>query len=73
MRVTDREPAALDLLLGRGVTITGRVTDDTGSPVSGATVFATGPENQRMRTNSTLRVGPGNTTTGEDGAYTISG
>jgi protocatechuate 3,4-dioxygenase beta subunit len=73
VRVTEREPAEIDLLLGRGVTISGRVTDEAGAPVSGANVFATGPEHERMRTSSTLRAGPRNATTGDEGTYTING
>lgn len=73
VRLTDREPADVEIALERGGTISGRVTDDSGIPVAGADVFVAGPERERIRSRSAPRVAPGNSRTAEDGTYTITG
>jgi protocatechuate 3,4-dioxygenase beta subunit len=73
VRIAHGEPASIVLPLGRGVTITGRVTDDAGAPVAGADVMVIGREAERMRTRSSVRVAPGHAKTTEDGGFTITG
>ena len=73
VRLTDREPAAVEIALERGGTITGRVTDESGLPVAGADVFVSGAELERMRRRSAPRVAPGNARTADDGTYTVTG
>jgi protocatechuate 3,4-dioxygenase beta subunit len=72
VRLTEREPADIEIRLERGGTITGRVTDDSGMPVAGANVFVAGAELERIRSRSSPRVGPGNTRTADDGTYTVT-
>jgi uncharacterized GH25 family protein len=73
VRLSDREPADIEIALERGGTITGRVTDESGLPVAGADVFVSGEELERIRSRSTPRVAPGNARTAEDGTYTVTG
>jgi protocatechuate 3,4-dioxygenase beta subunit len=73
VRVSEREPASVELRLGRGVTITGRVTDEAGTPVAGAEVMVLGREAERMRSRSSVRVAPGHGKSAEDGSFTITG
>lgn len=62
-----------DILLERGITVTGRVTDDAGSPLANASVFVTnvGDETDARRISS--RIAPGSAETGADGTFRISG
>ncbi|HEY0159218.1 MAG TPA: carboxypeptidase-like regulatory domain-containing protein [Thermoanaerobaculia bacterium] len=73
VRLSEREPADVEIALERGGTIAGRVTDDRGLPVAGADVFVSGAELERSRSRSTPRVAPGNTRTADDGTYTVTG
>lgn len=74
VRVTEREPADVDVLLDRGITISGRVTDESGTPLAGADVFVMGDERPNRRKRSSTRGGgPGNMRTNDDGAFSISG
>ena len=71
--VSEREPAEVTIQLDRGITLTGRVTDDSGAPVEGAEVFVTPAEGDRANKRSAPRVRPGNGVSGADGTFTISG
>ncbi|HYC91865.1 MAG TPA: carboxypeptidase-like regulatory domain-containing protein, partial [Thermoanaerobaculia bacterium] len=73
VRVTEREPASLELRLGRGVTIAGRVTDEAGTPVANAEVLVMSRTMEAMRSRSSVRVAPGNARSAEDGSFTITG
>ena len=73
VRVTEREPVSVELRLGRGVTIAGRVTDEAGTPVAGADVMVMDSNMERMRGRSSMRVAPGHAKTAEDGSFTITG
>jgi uncharacterized GH25 family protein len=64
-RVSDREPAVIDVLLERGRSVSGRVVDETSAPVEGADVF--------VMQRSKGRVGPATARTGADGSFTVSG
>jgi hypothetical protein len=72
VRVDAREPATVDIPLSRGVIITGRVTDESGLPVSEADVMVLDAESLRGRTQRT-RVAPGHGRTDADGSFTVSG
>ncbi|HYK04481.1 MAG TPA: carboxypeptidase regulatory-like domain-containing protein [Thermoanaerobaculia bacterium] len=75
VRLTEREPADVRILLDRGITLTGRVLDENGSPIADADVFAMNEEGAANRTSKrgAPRVGPSNTRSAEDGSYTLSG
>jgi protocatechuate 3,4-dioxygenase beta subunit len=74
VRLTEGEPADVQLPLERGVSVTGRVTDDGGAPIAGAAVYVTGAELDRISARSSLRGGgPGNARSAEDGTFTIAG
>jgi 5-hydroxyisourate hydrolase-like protein (transthyretin family) len=73
VRVSDREPALVELRLGRGVTVTGRVTDESGTPLADADVMVMGPEHGPSRTRRMARVGPGHAKTDADGTFRITG
>ena len=73
VRVSEREPVSVELRLGRGVTIAGRVTDEAGTPVAGADVMVIGRETDRLRGRSSMRVAPGHAKSAEDGSFTITG
>jgi protocatechuate 3,4-dioxygenase beta subunit len=74
VRVSEREPADVELTLDRGITISGRVIDESGAPVEGADVFVTGDElNQRRKRSATRGGGPGNTRTLADGTFAVTG
>jgi protocatechuate 3,4-dioxygenase beta subunit/uncharacterized GH25 family protein len=71
--VSDRQPAEVEIVLDRGIVVTGRVTDEAGAPLSEASVFAMNEETGGIGSRSATRVGPGNARTGADGSFTISG
>jgi protocatechuate 3,4-dioxygenase beta subunit len=71
VRVTENETTTVDLPLGRGATISGRVTDDSGIPVAGADVTVMPASFERSR--RAARVGPPQTQTAEDGTFTANG
>lgn len=73
VRVSEAKPADVELALGRGVTLTGRVVDDAGTPVAGADVIAYAADLERLASRSSMRVAPGQTKSGADGSFTISG
>lgn len=70
-RVHENETTTVDIPLGRGATIHGRVTDDGGMPVSGAEVMVMAADFERMR--RAARVGPSHTQTAADGTFTATG
>jgi len=72
VRVEDRDSAPVDLPLDRGVTLTGHVVDENGSPLAAADLFVMPPEPNPASRNAP-RAAPGNTRTGDDGAFSISG
>lgn len=71
--VSDRAPADVEILLDRGITLTGRVTDEAGTPLSDASVFVMNEEVNELASRSSTRMGPGNARTGADGTFSISG
>ena len=71
VRVVENETTAVDLPLGRGATVMGRVTDDDGVPVAGANVMVISADFERMR--RAARAGPSQTRTAEDGTFTATG
>lgn len=73
VRITEREPVSIELRLGRGVTISGRVTDEAGTPVANAEVMILGRSQESMRSRSSVRVAPGHARTGDDGTFTVTG
>lgn len=73
VRVEARTTAAVELALGRGLAMTGRVTDETGAPLDGVDVVAISRETERERANPALRIPPGQARTGADGLFTITG
>ena len=72
-RVVENETTTVELPLGRGITITGRVVDESGLPVGEADVMVTAAEPERMRARRAARVGPPHTKTAEDGTFTVTG
>ena len=73
VRVTEEEPARIDIPLGRGVTVAGRVTDEAGLPLADADVMIPGAEMQRASRRTVPRVGPGHTKSAADGTFTVTG
>ena len=74
LRVTAGEPAFVEIALSRGASVTGTVLDEQGSPVREAQVMLVRePLNVQRSAVSATRVGPMAATTGDDGAFTISG
>ena len=73
VRVIEREPASIELRLGRGLTVSGRVTDEAGTPLAQAEVTVMGREMEAMRSRSSVRVAPGHAWSAEDGTFTITG
>lgn len=71
VRVVENETATVDVPLSRGVTITGRVTDESGLPVAGAMVLVTTADPVRVRQGA--RVGPLQPVTADDGTFTVRG
>jgi protocatechuate 3,4-dioxygenase beta subunit len=71
VRVEERESPVVDLPLDRGVTLTGHVVDENGSPLSQTDLFVMPAEQSGAR--NAVRVAPGNTRSGDDGAFSISG
>jgi protocatechuate 3,4-dioxygenase beta subunit len=72
VRVTEEEPARIDIPLGRGVTVTGRVTDEAGVPLAEADVMVMG-DDMRAGRRTVPRVGPGHAKSAADGTFTITG
>lgn len=73
VQIVENETTALELRLGRGVVITGRVTDDTGLPVADADVMVIGREVERIRRGRGPRVAPGHTKSASDGTFSVTG
>ena len=74
VRVTEREPATVEIPLGRGATVTGRVTDEAGKPLLEANVVIAQDVGEISRSaRSMTRVSPTAATTGDDGTFTITG
>ncbi|HEX8408104.1 MAG TPA: carboxypeptidase-like regulatory domain-containing protein [Thermoanaerobaculia bacterium] len=73
VRVTEEGAPPLDIPLGRGISVTGRVTDEAGLPIAEADVMVVGAELQRMGRRPAPRVGPGHARSAEDGTFTITG
>lgn len=67
--VHDREPAIVEVRLERGLSISGRVVDETSAPIEGADVFVMQRDTQSPRT----RIGPAMSRSSEDGTFTVSG
>lgn len=65
VRIAGNETTTIDLPLGRGVTVSGRVTDETGLPVAGANVRIIHAERE-------LRPGAEGAQTAEDGTFTLT-
>ncbi len=75
VRLTEREPADVRILLDRGITLIGRVLDENGSPLAEAEIFAMNEESaaNRMSKRSAPRARSNNARSAEDGSYTLSG
>lgn len=74
VRITDREPATVEIPLGRGATVTGRVTDEAGKPLLEANVVIARDVGEITRSaRSMTRVSPSAATTGDDGTFTVTG
>lgn len=73
VRVVEQETTAIDLPLGRGAIVSGRVTDENGLPVAGADVMVMAADFERMRARRAARVGPGQARTADDGTFTVTG
>ncbi|HEX2060685.1 MAG TPA: carboxypeptidase-like regulatory domain-containing protein, partial [Thermoanaerobaculia bacterium] len=71
--VTEQEPANVEILLDRGITVAGRVLDENGAPLREANVFVMNPETNDLAARSSVRIGPGSAVTGDDGSFSISG
>lgn len=67
VRVRENEETEIVIALDRGISVSGRVTDERDDPVAGAAVYL---ESQRRRPN---RMGPNNAVTAADGSFTITG
>ncbi|HEX8255331.1 MAG TPA: carboxypeptidase regulatory-like domain-containing protein, partial [Thermoanaerobaculia bacterium] len=73
VRLTEREPTELQIALDRGATISGRVTDESGTPIAEADVYVFGAEADRMSKRSGPRVAPGTARSAQDGTFSVSG
>lgn len=74
VRVSDDAPATVEITLGRGASVSGRVTDEQGRPVLEANVMIVREAGEITRSSRSMtRVGPSAATTGEDGTFTITG
>lgn len=79
VRVTEREPAEVTIALGRGITLSGRVTDEGGTPIAGAAVLVESnddpmqPGTTEPGAISRARVGLNNEESADDGSFTITG
>ncbi|MGZ8781000.1 MAG: carboxypeptidase regulatory-like domain-containing protein [Thermoanaerobaculia bacterium] len=73
VRVVEHETTTIDLPLGRGAIISGRVTDESGLPVAGADVMVMAADFERMRMRRAARVGPAQAKTADDGTFTVTG
>ena len=69
VRVVENETTNVDLPLGRGVVVNGRVIDEDGQPVPGATVFVIDADDGFMPG----RAKPPDAETDGNGAFTITG
>jgi len=69
VEVSEKEPADVVIALDRGISISGRVTDEHGDPVADAAIFFERTERRR----SSYRVGPNNAVTAADGSFTVTG
>lgn len=68
------EPTAVEIPLGRGASITGRVTDEQGKPLAEVHVMIAGDVGEIARSARTVsRMMPLNAQTAEDGTFTITG
>ncbi|HEX2831642.1 MAG TPA: carboxypeptidase regulatory-like domain-containing protein [Thermoanaerobaculia bacterium] len=67
--VNDREPAVVEVRLERGLSISGRVLDETSAPVEGADVLVMQSNARNPRTRS----GPATSRSSADGTFTVSG
>jgi len=70
-RVTERTPAEIVIALDRGATVIGRVTDESGAPIEGATVLIVRDERNLAR--SALRIGPSRAETDAAENFTLEG
>lgn len=74
VQVSERGSTPVELRLGRGATVTGRVTDEEGTPLAEATVMVAGDAGEISRSaRPVMRTGVGSVQTGEDGTFTLSG
>jgi len=74
VRVTEDGAPPIEIALGRGATISGRVIDEDGKPLLEANVMIMNDVGEISRSaRSATRVSPAAATTGEDGAFSISG
>ncbi len=67
VRVTEREPTEITIALDRGISITGRVSDENDIPIADASIFVESSEDHIRR------VGPGNARSAADGTFSVSG
>jgi uncharacterized surface anchored protein len=73
VRVVEDETTTVELPLGRGAVVRGRVTDEQGAPIAGADVMILDADFARVRAQRTTHVGPATAETAEDGSFTVSG
>jgi protocatechuate 3,4-dioxygenase beta subunit len=72
--ITAGESTPIEIALGRGASVTGRVTDEQGKPVSEVHVMIAGDVGELTRSSRTIaRMMPLNAQTAEDGTFTITG
>lgn len=74
VQVTERGATPVELRLGRGAIVTGRVTDEDGKPLAEANVMVSGEVGEITRSARPLmRTGVSGAQTGDDGTFTLSG
>jgi Carboxypeptidase regulatory-like domain len=72
--VTAEGSAPVEIALGRGATISGRVTDEEGKPLGEAHVMIAGDAGEIARSSRNIRRSmPLNAQTGEDGTFILTG